>query len=57
MPLISPVQQEDEDEYYCVASSNGGRFTDTSNVAVIAVVEVNPKGNIIVSFNSLYSKV
>ena len=37
---ISPVQQEDEDEYYCV-----GRFTDTSNVAVIAVVEVSPKSN------------
>ena len=53
---ISPVQQEDEDEYYCIASSSGGRFTDTSNVAVIAVVEVNPKGNTIVSFNSLYLK-
>ena len=42
---ISPIRQEDEDEYYCVASSSGGRFTDTSNVAVIAVVEVNLKSN------------
>ena len=42
---ISPVQQEDEDEYYCVASSGGGKFTDTSNIAVIAVVEVNSKSN------------
>ena len=42
---ISPVQQEDEDEYYCVASSGSGRFNDTSNVAVIAVVEVNSKSN------------
>ena len=42
---ISSVQQEDEDEYYCVASSSDGRFNDTSNVAVIAVVEVNSKSN------------
>ena len=42
---ISPVQQKDEDEYYCVASSGGGKFNDTSNIAVIAVVGVNPKGN------------
>ena len=42
---ISPAQQGDEDEYYCMASNNGGRFTDTSNVAVIAIVEVNPKSN------------
>ena len=43
---ISPVTLQDEDEYYCVASSGGGRFNDTSNVAVIAVVEVNPRSNI-----------
>ena len=33
------------DEYYCVASSGGGRFTDKSNVAVIAVVVLGPKSN------------
>ena len=43
---ISSVTVQDMDEYYCVASSSGGRFTDTSNVAVIAVVEVNPKSNV-----------
>ena len=42
---ISPVTVQDMDEYYCVASNNGGRFTDTSNVAVIAVVEGDPKSN------------
>jgi len=42
---ISPVTEQDEDEYYCVASNSGGRFTDISNLAVIAVVAVNPKGN------------
>ena len=31
------------DEYYCVASNGSGKFNDTSNVAVIAVVEVNLK--------------
>ena len=38
---ISPVTEQDMDEYYCVASNSGGRFTDTSNLAVIAVVAVN----------------
>ena len=37
---ISPVQQEDEDEYYCVAS-NGGLdgllYNDTSRAAVVIV--------------------
>ena len=42
---ISPVIVQDMDEYYCVASSGDGRFNDTSNVAVIAVVEVNSKSN------------
>ena len=40
---ISSVTVQDMDEYYCVASSGGGKFIDTSNVAVIAVVEVNSK--------------
>ena len=35
---ISPVQQEDEDEYYCVASNNA---EDQSNTAVIAVLSDN----------------
>ena len=39
------------DEYYCVASSGGGKFTDTSNVAVIAVVDLNPKSNAIYHFS------
>ena len=43
---ISPVTVRDEDEYYCVASSGGGKFNDTSNVAVIAVLEVNPTSNV-----------
>ena len=43
---ISPVTVQDMDEYYCVASSGGGRFNDTSNAAVIAVVEVNSKSNV-----------
>ena len=42
---ISPVTEQDEDEYYCVASSGGGRFTDKSNVAVIAVVVLGPTSN------------
>ena len=42
---ISPVTVQDMDEYYCVASSGGGRFTDKSNVAVIAVVVLGPKSN------------
>ena len=32
---ISPVQQEDEDEYYCVASNN---LKDESKTAVVAVI-------------------
>ena len=40
---ISPVTVQDMDEYYCVATSGGGKFTDTSNIAVIAVVDMNPK--------------
>ena len=40
---ISPVAVQDMDEYYCVASNGGGKFTDTSNIAVIAVVDMNPK--------------
>ena len=35
---ISPVQQEDEDEYYCVASSNE---KDESKTAVVAVLSLN----------------
>ena len=35
---ISPVQQEDEDEYYCVASNNA---EDQSNTAVVAVLSDN----------------
>ena len=42
---ISPVTVREEDEYYCVVSSGGGRFNDTSNVAVIAVVEADPRSN------------
>ena len=41
---ISSVTVQDMDEYYCVASSRG-KFTDTSNVAVIAIVDTNPKSN------------
>ena len=48
---ISPVTEQDEDEYYCVASSGGGKFTDTSNVAVIAVVDKNPKSNAVNCFS------
>ena len=42
---IFSITVQDMDEYYCVASSGGGRFNDTSNVAVIAVVEVGPRSN------------
>ena len=35
---ISPVQQEDEDEYYCVASNNE---KDESKTAVVAVLSLN----------------
>ena len=37
---ISPVQQEDKDEYYCVASNegiNGSLYNDTSQSAKITV--------------------
>ena len=37
---ISPVQQEDEDEYYCVASYgvvNGTQHNDTSHRANVTV--------------------
>ena len=37
---ISPVQQEDEDEYYCVASYgvvNGTKYSDTSHRANVTV--------------------
>ena len=40
---ISPVQQEDEDEYYCVASNN---IKDESRTAVVAVLS-NTTGTII----------
>ena len=37
---ISPVREEDEDEYYCV-TTNGGvdgmRYNDTSQVALVTV--------------------
>ena len=35
---ISPVQQEDEDEYYCVASND---IRDESKTAVVAVLSKN----------------
>ena len=43
---ISPVTVQDMDEYYCVASNGGGRYTDKSYVAVIAVVVLGPKSNV-----------
>ena len=38
--IISPVQQEDEDEYYCVASNegiDGSLYNDTSQRAMIII--------------------
>ena len=35
---ISPVQQEDEDEYYCVASND---VRDESKTAIVAVLSKN----------------
>ena len=46
--IISPVQQEDEDEYYCVASNegiDGSLYNDTSQSAKITVY-----GKVIMSF-------
>ena len=43
---ISPVQQEDEDEYYCVASYgvvNGTRHNDASKKANVTVYSKNYK--------------
>ena len=37
---ISPVQQEDEDEYYCVASNggmNGSLYNNASHISIIVV--------------------
>ena len=37
---VSPVRQDDEDEYYCVASNEGMDgllYNDTSNGAVVTV--------------------
>ena len=39
---ISPVQQEDEDEYYCVASNN---IKDESKTAIVAVLSNNTGNN------------
>ena len=47
---ISPVQQEDEDEYYCVASNN---ILDESKTAVVAVLS-NTTGTIISLGTSIY---
>ena len=47
---ISPVQQEDENEYYCVASNGGVDGLQYSDISQRAIVTIYGKETIITSY-------
>ena len=54
---ISPVQQEDEDEYYCVASNGGTDVLHYSDISHRAIVTIYGKAIATVNINCIIQSI